>query len=65
MYTSCGQRQLQVGNDKVQGQGAPCLGFGSSGLSIELGAGLINVMVRSATSQLVSHLKKLSGAGPF
>ena len=62
MYTSCGQRRLQVGNDEVQGRGAPCVGFGSSGLSIELGAGLINVMVRSVAAQLLSRFKKLSGA---
>ena len=46
VYTSCGQRLLQVGNDAVIGQGATCVSFGSSGLSIELGMGLINVMVR-------------------
>lgn len=62
MYTSCGQRLLQLGNDEVQGQGAPCVGFGSSGLSIELGAGLINVMVSPVTAQLLSRFKKLSGA---
>ena len=46
MYTSCGQRLLQVGNDAVVGVGAACVSFGSSGLSIELGLGLINVLVR-------------------
>ncbi len=45
VYTSCGQRLLQVGNDAVLGQGGACVSFGSSGLSIELGMGLINVMV--------------------
>ena len=49
VYTSCGQRLLQVGNDAVVGAGAACVSFGSSGLSIELGLGLINV--------LVSHLQ--------
>ena len=46
MYTSCGQRLLQVGSDEVLGQGGACVSFGSSGLSIELGLGLVNVMVR-------------------
>lgn len=45
VYTSCGQRLLQVGNDAVLGQGAACVNFGSSGISIELGFGLINVLV--------------------
>ena len=45
VYTSCGQRLLQVGNDAVVGAGAACVSFGSSGLSIELGMGLINVLV--------------------
>ena len=45
VYTSCGQRLLQVGNDAVVGAGAACVIFGSSGLSIELGLGLINVLV--------------------
>ena len=50
MYTSCGQRLLQVGNDAVLGQGGACVSFGSSGLSIELGMGLINVMVSKSAS---------------
>lgn len=45
VYTSCGQRLLQVGNDAVLGLGGSCVGFGSSALSIELGMGLVNVIV--------------------
>ena len=45
VYTSCGQRLLQVGNDAAVGAGAACVSFGSSGLFIELGLGLINVLV--------------------
>ena len=62
MYTSCGQRLLQVGNDAVLGQGGACVSLGSSDLSIELGMGLINVMVsRLPLATLMMRTARLWG----